>query len=67
VPTTEINLHGIKPENIAIGDLTAFGQKTITLRVGQVTVYIADLAVLDALHEATTRAYELLAEAVMSA
>jgi hypothetical protein len=66
MPITEINLHGIEPENIGIGDLTQFGGKVVALRVGAISVYISDLAVVDALHEATTRAYELLAETVVA-
>lgn len=59
-------VHGLSAEDINVAEVFSPGTPTVTLRLGEISVFITDTAVLDALHEATTRAYELLAETVIA-
>jgi hypothetical protein len=63
---TVINVHNVSPADVSTVEVFSPGTPTVAVKFGEVTVYIADLAVLDALHEATTRAYELLVETVVA-
>ncbi len=67
MPHTTTTLHNVSPADVTAAAVYSPGLPTVTIRVGELSVFITDLAVLDAFHEAVTRAYELLVENSVSA
>lgn len=62
--TTQTNLHGVTAADIGVGQAAP---GVVTIRFGDnLTVYIKDVATIDALHIANEKAYELLVEGVVA-
>jgi hypothetical protein len=66
--TAQTNLYGVTAADVSLADFSLDGLPMAALRLGpNVTVFLKDLATVDALMEAITKAYELLAQGAIDA